>query len=231
MFRRFRLLRSIRLRAILMAILAVLAAPSLLILVFRFVPPPVTPLMLIRLVEGYGLHHQWVAYDRIAPVLADSVIAAEDNLFCQENWGFDIKAMQSQIDAWQDGERPRGASTITMQTAKNLLLWPGRDPVRKLIEAWLTPQIAVLWPKPRVLEVYLNIVEFGPGIYGAEAASHSFFHKPASALSAREAAYLAAVLPRPLVWSVASPGPALRQRATVIEQRIPQIRPLLGCAR
>jgi monofunctional glycosyltransferase len=214
-----------------MAILAVLAAQSLLILMFRFVPPPVTPLMLIRFVGGYGLHRQWVAYDRIAPALADSVIASEDNLFCQENWGFDIKAVQNQIDAWQDGERPRGASTITMQTAKNLLLWPGRDPVRKLIEAWFTPQIAVLWPKRRVLEVYLNIVEFGPGIYGAEAASRSFFHKPASALSSREAAYLAAVLPRPLVWSVVSPGPALRQRAAVIEQRIPQIRPLLACAR
>jgi monofunctional biosynthetic peptidoglycan transglycosylase len=231
MFRRLRLLRSRRLRVILMSISAILAAPSLLILVFRFVPPPVTPLMLIRLAEGYGLHRQWVAYDRIAPALADSVITSEDNLFCQENWGFDVKAMQSQIDAWQDGERPRGASTITMQTAKNLLLWPGRDPVRKLIEAWFTPQIAILWPKRRVLEVYLNIVEFGPGIYGAEAASRSFFHKVASALSAREAAYLAAVLPRPLVWSVASPGPAVRHRAAVIEQRIPQIQLLLACAR
>jgi monofunctional glycosyltransferase len=231
MFRRLRLRRSGRLRIVLIAILAVLAAPSLLILVFRFVPPPVTPLMLIRLAEGYGLHHQWVTYDRITPVLAEAVIASEDNLFCQEDWGFDIKAMQNQLDAWQDGERPRGASTITMQTAKNLLLWPGRDPVRKMIEAWFTPQIALLWPKHRVLEVYLNIVEFGPGIYGAEAASRRFFHKPASALSAREAAYLAAVLPRPLAWSVASPGPVLRQRAGVIEQRIPQIRPLLACVR
>jgi monofunctional glycosyltransferase len=231
MFRRSRLWRSGRLRAILLAILIVLGGPLLLILLFRFVPPPVTPLMLIRFVEGYGLHRHWVAYDRMAPVLAESVIAAEDNWFCQENWGFDIKAMQSQIDAWQEGERPRGASTITMQTAKNLFLWPGRDPVRKLVEAWFTPQIAVLWPKRRVLEVYLNIVEFGPGIYGAEAASQAFFHKPASALSAREAAYLAVVLPRPLAWSAASPGPALRERATVIEERIPQIRPLLACAR
>jgi monofunctional biosynthetic peptidoglycan transglycosylase len=230
MARRSRLLRFGWVRAILLAILIVLGGPLVVILAFRFVPPPVTPLMLIRLVEGYGLHRQWVAYDRIAPALAESVIASEDNWFCQENWGFDIKAMQNQIDAWQEGERPRGASTITMQTAKNLLLWPGRDPVRKVIEAWFTPQIAMLWPKRRVLEVYLNIVEFGPGIYGAEAAARTFFHKPASALSAREAAYLAAVLPRPLGWSVASPGPSLRQRAAVIEQRIPQIRPLLACA-
>jgi monofunctional biosynthetic peptidoglycan transglycosylase len=231
MFRRFRPWRSGRLRIVLLAILAVLAAPPLLILVFRFVPPLVTPLMMIRFAEGYGLQRHWVAYDRIAPVLAESVIASEDNLFCEETWGFDIKAMQSQLDAWQDGERPRGASTITMQIAKNLLLWPGRDPVRKVIEAWLTPQIALLWPKQRVLEVYLNIVEFGPGIYGAEAASRRFFRKPASALSAREAAYLAAVLPRPLVWSVAPPSPVVRQRAVVIEQRIPQIRPLFACVR
>lgn len=214
-----------------MATLIVLAGPSLLIVVFRFVPPPVTPLMLIRVAQGYGLHHHWVAYDRIAPALADSVIASEDNWFCLENWGFDIRAMQTQIDAWQEGERPRGASTITMQTAKNLFLWPGRNPLRKLVEAWLTPQIAVLWPKRRVLEVYLNIVEFGPGIYGAEAASRAFFHKPASALSRREAALLAVVLPRPLAWSAAFPSPVLRERAAVIEERIPQIRPLLACAR
>jgi monofunctional biosynthetic peptidoglycan transglycosylase len=116
-----------------------------------------------------------------------------------------------------------------MQTAKNLLLWPGRDPVRKLFEAWLTPQIALLWPKRRVLEVYLNIVEFGPGIYGAEAAARAFFHKAAANLSPREAAQLASVLPRPLVWPAAPPSPLVRQRAAVIEQRVPQIRPLLAC--
>jgi monofunctional biosynthetic peptidoglycan transglycosylase len=187
--------------------------------------------MLIRAAEGYPLNKHWVGYDRIAPELAESVIAAEDNWFCEETLGFDIRAMRSQYEAWQDGERPRGASTITMQTAKNLLLWPGRDPVRKIVEAWFTPQIALLWPKRRVLEVYLNIVEFGPGIYGAEAAARSFFHKPAADLSAREAALLASVLPRPLVWSAAPPGPYVRQRASVIEQRVAQIRPLLSCAR
>jgi monofunctional glycosyltransferase len=118
-----------------------------------------------------------------------------------------------------------------MQTARNLLLWPGRDPIRKALEAWLTPQIAVLWPKRRILEVYLNVVEFGPGTYGAEAAARSFFHKPAAGLSAREAALLASVLPRPLVWSLARPDAHLRRRVGVIERRLPQIRPLLGCAR
>jgi monofunctional glycosyltransferase len=207
------------------------AGPPALILVFRVLPPPVTPLMLIRLAEGHALRREWVAYEEIAPALAEAVIAAEDNRFCAQALGFDFAAMRGQIEAWHDGERPRGASTITMQTAKNLLLWPGRDPVRKALEAWLTPQLALLWPKRRVLEVYLNIVEFGPGLYGAEAAARAFFGKPASALSAREAARLAAVLPNPLRWSAATPSPHLRQRAAVIERRVAQIRPLLACAR
>jgi monofunctional biosynthetic peptidoglycan transglycosylase len=231
-FRRWRLFRTDRIRsAIVLAALVMVAAPLAAIIAFRILPPPVTPLMLIRAAEGYPLTRQWIEYDRIAPELADSVIASEDNWFCEESLGFDLKAMHGQYEAWQDGERPRGASTITMQTAKNLLLWPGRDPVRKVVEAWFTPQIALLWPKRRVLEVYLNIVEFGPGIYGAEAAARSFFHKPAAELSAREAALLASVLPRPLVWSAAQPAPHVRQRAAAIEQRVAQIRPLLACAR
>jgi monofunctional biosynthetic peptidoglycan transglycosylase len=212
-------------------LLIVLVSPLALILAFRFLPPPVTPLMLIRLAEGHPLHRQWVGYDKIAPALADAVIASEDNLFCQEALGFDFKALRGQVQAWSDGDRPRGASTITTQTAKNLLLWPGRDPVRKVIEAWLTPQIALLWPKHRVLEVYLNIVEFGPGIYGAQAASRAFFRKSAADLSLHEAALLASVLPRPLVWSAASPAAHVRYRASIIEQRVGQIRPLLTCAR
>jgi monofunctional glycosyltransferase len=214
-----------------MIALLLLAGPLVLILVFRFLPVPITPLMMIRLVQGHGLRHEWVAYDKISPALADAVVASEDNLFCEQSLGFDFKTIGEQIDVWRDGERPRGASTITMQTAKNLLLWPGRDPVRKALEAWLTPQVALLWPKPRVLEVYLNIVEFGPGIYGAEAAARAFFRKPASALSPREAAQLAAVLPRPLVWSASPPTAFVRQRAAVIERRVAQIRPLLDCAR
>jgi monofunctional biosynthetic peptidoglycan transglycosylase len=117
-----------------------------------------------------------------------------------------------------------------MQTAKNLFLWPGRDPVRKLLEAWLTPQVALTWPRRRVLEVYLNVVEFGPGIYGAEAAAQHFFSQSAAVLSPRQAALLAAVLPNPLAWSVAEPGPYVRQRAAIIERRMGQIRPLLNCA-
>jgi monofunctional biosynthetic peptidoglycan transglycosylase len=211
-------------------LLLLLAGPPVLILLFRFVPPPITPLMVIRLIEGHAAQRRWVPYDAIAPALSHAVIASEDNLFCQESLGFDTAALLGQIEAWRDGERPRGASTITMQTAKNLLLWPGRDPVRKVIEAWLTPQIALLWPKRRILEVYLNIVEFGPGIYGAEAAARWFFHKPAADLSPREAAQLASILPNPLEWAAAPPSAYVRMRAGVIERRIEQIRPLLACA-
>jgi monofunctional biosynthetic peptidoglycan transglycosylase len=218
-------------RIIVRTVLLMIALPLAAILLFRFVPPPATPLMLIRLAQGHGWQHDWVPRADIAPALSAAVIAAEDNLFCQQWFGFDVDALREQVDAWSEGERPRGASTITMQTAKNLFLWPGRDPVRKVLEAWLTPQIALLWPRARVIEVYLNIVEFGPGIYGAEAAARHFFDKPASRLSAREAALLAAVLPSPLSWSAGSPGPYVRQRAAIIERRMGQIRPLLDCVR
>lgn len=208
-----------------------LFGPLLLILLFRFVPVPITPLMLLRLAQGYGMHHEWVPYDRISPALAHAVVASEDNLFCRETLGFDWNALAGQMMVMGEGERPRGASTITMQTARNLLLLPGRDWFRKAIEAWLTPQIALLWPKRRVLEVYLNSIEFGPGIYGAEAASRRFFGHTAAALTRDQAARLAVVLPDPLALSAAHPTPYLRERAAVIERRIGQLGPLLDCTR
>lgn len=221
-------MRLRRVAAIMLA--ALLLLPLVAILLFRFVPPPATPLMVIRQVEGHGWEREWTPRERIAPALAAAVIAAEDNLFCRQSFGFDLAALRDQVQAWWRGDRPRGASTITMQTAKNLFLWPGRDPVRKLLEAWLTPQIALLWPRQRVLEVYLNIVEFGPGVYGAEAAARRMFGKSAATLTQREAALLAAVLPSPLRWSAAAPSPFVRERAATIERRIGQIRPLLACA-
>ncbi len=211
--------------------LALLLVPPLLILVMRFIPPVATPLMLIRLAQGYELERDWVPYTAIAPALAHAVIAAEDNRFCEQTLGFDFVELRGQVEAALAGERPRGASTLTMQLAKNLFLWPGRDPVRKVLEAWLTPQIALLWPKRRVLEVYLNVVEFGPGLYGAEAAAQRFFSRPARALTAQQAAQLAVVLPAPLRWSAADPGPALRERAGVVRRRVGQLGPLLDCTR
>jgi monofunctional biosynthetic peptidoglycan transglycosylase len=209
--------------------LALLIGPPLLIMIFRFVPLPLTPLMVVRLAQGYELHHDWVPYTRIAPALAHAVVASEDNLFCREKLGFDEDALLGQLRAWREGERPRGASTITMQTARNMLLWPGRDVVRKAIEAWLTPQIALLWPKRRILEVYLNSVEFGPGIYGAEAAARHYFHRPAAELSTDQAVRLAVVLPAPLEWSALRPGPYVLERTGTIRHRIEQIEPLLDC--
>ena len=215
---------------LLTGLLVVLLAPPALLLVYRFLPVPVTPLMVIRLIEGEGLSQQWVSLADIAPALAEAVVAAEDNRFCA-HWGFDLPELEGQVEALLAGERARGASTITMQTAKNLFLWPERSLLRKLLEAALTPQIALLWPKRRVIEVYLNIVEFGPGIYGAEAAAQSYFGKPAAALSRREAALLAAVLPHPRESSPARPSAYLEDRARTIRGRIGQLGPMLDCVR
>jgi monofunctional glycosyltransferase len=217
-------------RALLIGLLGVLLGPPALLLVYRFLPVPLTPLMVIRLAAGEGLRKDWVSLDEVAPALPQAVIAAEDNRFC-EHFGFDWQELEGQIDALLAGERARGASTISMQTAKNLFLWPGRDLVRKALEAWLTPQVELLLPKRRIVEVYLNVVEFGPGIYGAEAAARAYFDKPASALSAREAALLAAVLPSPRSWSPTRPTPYLQGRARTIRTRIDQLGPMLDCVR
>jgi len=207
----------------------VLFGPLVLIILYRFIPVLITPLMLIRMVEGQPLHHRWVQYRDMAASLPRALVASEDNLFCEERYGFDVSAMRGQVEAWEDGKRPRGASTITMQTAKNLFLWPDRSTMRKGIEAWLTPQIALLWPKRRVLEVYLNSVEFGPGIYGVEEAAQRFFRKSAADLTPHEAALLISVLPRPLVYVASPPGTYLRTRAAEIERRTEQLGPLLDC--
>ena len=210
-------------------LLVLLLAPPVVIGIYRFLPVPITPLMVIRLAEGEGLSKDWVPLEQIAAVLPRAVIAAEDNLFCR-HWGFDFAALQGEIKGYFAGGQARGASTISMQTAKNLFLWPDRNLPRKVLEAWLTPQVELLWPKRRILEVYLNIVEFGPGIYGAEAAAQHYFSKPASALSTREAALLAVVLPSPRAWSPARPTDFINGRARTIQARIQQLGPLLDCA-
>ena len=209
--------------------LALLAGPALVILIYGFVPPPVTPLMLIRALDGEEIDYRWRPLEEISPHLAHAVIAAEDNRFCG-HWGFDFEEFLVIFADWRGGERPRGASTITMQTAKNILLWPERQVVRKAIEAWLTPQIELLWSKRRILEVYLNVAELGPGIYGAEAAAQRHFGKPAAALTAREAALLAAALPSPRRAKPAEPSDYLSARVPVIRRRIDQLGPMLTCA-
>ncbi len=206
-----------------------LLAPVLLLALYRFAPPPGTPLMLIRLVQGEGLDKSWRPLDEIAPALAHSVIAAEDNLFCTHG-GFDWKAVQLALDEWEEGGRLRGASTITMQTAKNLFLWPGQSWLRKGVEAYLAVWLELLWPKRRILEVYLNVAEWGPGVYGAEAAARSHFGQPAARLTRRQSALLAAVLPNPRRWSAGKPTPYIRRRADTVAARIGQLGPLLNCA-
>lgn len=211
-------------------LLAVLLLPSALILIYRVVPPPITPLMVWRLIQGEGLTKEWRPLGDISPELPRAVIASEDNRFC-EHAGFDWAELGHQVDRAWAGESTRGASTITMQVAKNVLLWPGRDPVRKLFEAILTPQIELFWNKRRIIEIYLNVAETGPGLYGAEAAARHYFDKPASALTRREAALVAAVLPNPRQWSPQRPSRYIQQRARTIERRIGQLGPLLDCVR
>lgn len=215
-------------RKIALFLFCLLLTPTLVIALYRFIDPPVTPLMLVRLAQGEKLDHRAVPLSRVSPRLVASVVAAEDNLFCR-HWGFDVAAMRNELVNWLDGDRPRGASTITMQTAKNILLWPGRDPLRKVLEAFLTPQIELLWSKRRIMEVYLGIIEMGPGIYGVEAAARRYFGKPAAALSSRESALLAAILPNPLEWSPIRPNRLVSSRAVRIERRTGQLGPLLSC--
>ena len=206
-----------------------LVGPGLVILVYRFLPPPITPLMLIRAMEGEEIDYRWTALENMSPHLARAVIASEDTRFCV-HWGIDLKEVRNTLEEWRDGERLRGASTISMQTVKNVMLWPQRHIMRKLVEAWLTPQLELFWSKARILEVYLNVVEMGPGIYGAEAAAQRYFGKPAATLTVREAALLAAVLPNPRRLSPAQPTPYLVEQTAVIRERMNQLGPLLDCA-
>jgi monofunctional biosynthetic peptidoglycan transglycosylase len=157
-----------------------------------------------------------------------AVIASEDNRFCEHS-GFDWQAIGDAAEDYASGKRVRGASTLSMQVAKNLFLWPGRDFARKGVEAYITVFIELLWSKRRIMEVYLNIAEWGDGIYGAEAAARAHFGKAAAALTLREAGLLAAVLPNPLDWSPARPTPYIAGRADVIARRVGQLGPLLAC--
>lgn len=212
------------------ALLVLLLGPPTILLAFRYVPPPVTPLMIIRLFEGEGLRKSWTSLRRMPPSVVQAAIASEDNRFCTHS-GFDWNSINAAIEDWRAGGRLRGGSTISMQTAKNLFLWPGRSWVRKVLEAWLTVQLELLWDKRRIMEVYLNVAETGPGIYGVAAAAEAHFGKDVADLSAREAALIIAVLPSPRSWSAAKPGPYTQGRARTIQARIRQLGPLLDCVR
>ena len=197
--------------------------PVVVVAIYRFVPPPVTFLMIQRAVEGRGFERQWVPMEQISPSLVRAVIAAEDARFC-EHHGFDLEAIEKAMAANAAGKKLRGGSTISQQTAKNIFLWPGRDWVRKGLEAWFTVLIEVGWGKERIMEVYLNSIEWGPGVYGAEAAAQRNFRIPASKLNATQSARLAAIVPKPLAWKAAKPGPYMKRRAGSINRNAKAVR-------
>lgn len=193
------------------------AFATLQVLILRVVPPFTSAFMLAS--DAPEVRYDWVAWDKISPNAKLAVVAAEDQKF-PEHWGFDFEAIDKALDHNKRSRRVRGASTISQQTAKNLFLWSGRSYVRKGLEVGYTVLIEALWPKRRVLEVYLNVAQFGRGIYGVEAAAQAYFRKPASKLSRREAALLAAVLPNPVRLRVDRPSAYVLGRAAHIERQM-----------
>lgn len=171
---------------------------------------------------GFRIAYDWRDLDRMSPNVPVAMVAAEDQRFA-EHFGFDISAIEKARANNAKGRRVRGGSTISQQLAKNLFLWSGRSWVRKGIEAWYTLLIESMWPKQRIIEVYANVVEFGDGVYGAQAAARTFFGKDASRLTSSESARLAAVLPNPRRYSVARPGPYVQRRARSIERQMRMI--------
>ncbi|HCT4798878.1 TPA: monofunctional biosynthetic peptidoglycan transglycosylase [Klebsiella michiganensis] len=200
------------------------------IALFSFVPVPFSAVMLERQVGAwlsgdfhYLAHSDWVDMDEISPWMGLAVIAAEDQKF-PEYWGFDVTAIEKALAHNERNEnRIRGASTLSQQTAKNLFLWDGRSWLRKGLEAGLTVGIETVWSKKRILTVYLNIAEFGEGTFGVEAASQRYFHKPASKLTASEAALLAAVLPNPIRFRADAPSGYVRSRQAWILRQMRQL--------
>ena len=201
----------------------------LLVVLFRFVAPPTSAFMIERRIaatahgeKNFALKYRWTPASGISNELPIALIASEDQKFPIHH-GFDVQAIQDAMDEADEGERVRGASTISQQTAKNLFLWGGHSFVRKGIEAYFTVLIELTWPKRRILEVYMNIAEFGDGIYGADAASREFFHKPPSQLNAHESAVLASVLPNPKKLHGDRPSPYVERHAEWVERQVRQL--------
>ncbi len=213
--------------------LVIIGWPIVMTLVYAFVPPPITNLQIFRLLAGNGLRKDWVSLDRISPHLERAVITSEDARFCSHN-GVDWVEFQDVVDeVFDDDEQPiRGASTISMQTAKNVFLWEGRGPlglIRKGLEVPMALWMDLVWSKRRMLEIYLNEVEWAPGVYGAEAAARFHFKKSAKQLTRREAALLAAVLPNPIKRQAGKPSRRVRRTADRIQIRSYAMGPYLTC--
>ncbi|MEO5789474.1 monofunctional biosynthetic peptidoglycan transglycosylase [Gelidibacter sp.] len=208
-------------------ILWLLAIPIIAVIIFKWVPVPATPLMVIRYFEQKETvwKHDWVSIDEISKNLQLAVICSEDQNFLKHN-GFDMKAIEKALDYNQKGKKVRGASTISQQTAKNVFLWPHRSWLRKGLETYVTFLIELIWSKERIMEVYLNSIEMGNGIYGAESASQYWFKKPASKLSKSEAAAIAAILPRPLKYRANPPTAYIANRKLWIMKQMSFFGPL-----
>lgn len=216
------------LRRILLLLVALALAPFVLTLVYRFVPP-VSTLMVWRAVTLQPVTRDWVALDDVAPVLVRSLVVSEDARFCS-HFGVDVVELQKVLDDYAEGEATRGASTITMQLAKNLFLWPGRDVVRKAVELPLAAWIDLTLPKARIIEIYLNIAEWGPeGEFGVAAGAERAFGTTPDKLTARQAALLVAVLPNPVRRNAGKPTGGVSRRANTIAARARQSGGLLDC--
>ncbi len=201
-------------------LLALFAFSTLLALAYRWINPPVTLLMISRALGGASIEKEWVDLAEISPELVRASIASEDNNFLGHR-GFDVGAIYEAIGEHNRGKRQRGASTISQQTAKNVFLWSGRSWLRKGLEVYFTFLIEHLWGKERIMEVYLNVIETGDGIYGAEAAAQHYFGRPASKLTRRQAALMVACYPNPRKRNPSSPTAYLNKRASQIERLMP----------
>lgn len=210
-----RWLRRLAIGCVLLALLSWLP-----VLILRWVDPPTSAFMQSAAAEGLRIDQRWVRREQISAAMQLAVIAAEDQRF-PEHAGFDLEAIEAVLR--DSGASGRGASTITQQVAKNLFLWSGRSLLRKGLEAWFAGLIELTWPKARILEVYLNIAEFGPGIFGVEAAAQRHFGRSAASLGPSQAAALAAVLPNPRSYSANQPSPYLRGRIGWIQRQMGQL--------
>ncbi|MGZ5278776.1 MAG: monofunctional biosynthetic peptidoglycan transglycosylase [Pseudobdellovibrionaceae bacterium] len=216
-------MRKLVLRTVLLLFIASLG----LVLLYRFVPVPITPLVMIRAASSVfqdkllGMEKDWVPLEEIAPSMRRAVLMAEDYRFFEHN-GFDFEAIEKAIQYNKTHQRKKGGSTISQQTAKNVFLWPSRSWVRKGLEVYFTVWIEAVWPKERILEVYLNVIEFGPGVYGVEAAAQKYFKRKAKDLNASQAALMAAVLPNPHLLRIDRPSKYVLSRQRRIMNRAAQ---------
>ena len=201
------------------------------VLLYKFVNPPVTWLMVTRGFErkadgkDWKIDKEWKDFDEISDGMKRAAVAAEDQKFLTHH-GFDFESIGKAINKNQKGKKLVGGSTISQQTAKNVFLWPGRSYIRKAFEAYFTALIEIFWSKKRIMEVYLNVIEMGDGVYGIQAASQYYYHKDASQLTRREAAAIASVFPLPLKWSPTKPTRYLRNRQSLILRNIRRLGPL-----